>query len=75
MVRDDERGLVAWLPRGPERLGARTRDGRGLRDRSMAERVRLVVEEDYDVVTTTWRGSGILRIAPTGVPWAAVVLR
>lgn len=70
VVRDDDRGLVAWLPRGSERLGAETRDGLGLRDRSLADRVRLLVDEDYDVAVRNWWGPGILRVAPTGAPWS-----
>jgi hypothetical protein len=66
VVRDDRRGLVAWLPSGSERLVAVAADGRGLRDRPVAERpaVQRVMQ------VSTWRGPGILRISPTGVPWS-----
>ncbi|QIG44827.1 DUF402 domain-containing protein [Nocardioides anomalus] len=70
VVRDDERGLVAWLPAGSERLAATPRDGRGLRERSLAERAALLVAGDYDVTVTQWRGDGVLRVAPTGRPWS-----
>jgi Protein of unknown function (DUF402) len=70
VVRDDERGLVAWLPAGSERLAAVPRDGKGLRDRTLEERALLADERDYDHLTRTWDGSGILRVAPTGVPWS-----
>jgi hypothetical protein len=70
VVRDDERGLVAWLPQGSERLVAVPRDGKGLRERSLAERAALARSLDYDLRVRTWRGSGVLRIAPTGVPWS-----
>ncbi len=66
VVRDDDRGLVAWLPAGSERLVAVAVDGRGLRDRPLAE--RSTVERVLRVAT--WRGPGILKIAPTGVPWS-----
>lgn len=70
VVRDDERGLVAWLPSGSERLVAAARDGRGLRDRSVEERAALAAAGDWDRVVGTWRGPGLLRVAPTGVPWS-----
>ena len=66
VVRDDERGLVAWLPSGSERVIAVAADGRGLRDRPVAERPNVA----RVLATTTWRGPGILRIAPTGQPWS-----
>ena len=70
VVRDDERGLVAWLPAGSERLAAVPRDGRGLRERSLEDRAVLSASQDYDRLRRTWDGSGILRVAPTGVPWS-----
>jgi hypothetical protein len=66
VVRDDERGLVAWLSAGSEMLTAVPRDGKGPRDRPLAERVAMA----YDVRVGTWRGPGILRVAPTGKPWS-----
>jgi hypothetical protein len=41
-------------------------DGRGLRDRPLAD--RFSVERELRV--RRWRGPGILRVAPTGVPWS-----
>ncbi|WP_457208317.1 DUF402 domain-containing protein [Nocardioides sp. P5_C9_2] len=70
VVRDDERGLVAWLPAGSERLAVVPRDGKGLRQRSLDERAGLAASRDYDRLTRTWDGTGILRVAPTGVPWS-----
>ena len=70
VVRDDECGLVAWLPAGSERLAAVPRDGKGLRERSLEERAALSASRDYDHLRRTWDGPGILRIAPTGVPWS-----
>jgi hypothetical protein len=66
VVRDDERGLVAWLPSGSERVVAVPTDGRGLRDRPVAERPHV----ERVLSTATWRGPGILRVAPTGRPWS-----
>ena len=66
VVRDDPRGLVAWLPAGSQRVVAVPVDGRGLRDRPVAE--RSDVERVLQVAA--WRGPGIVKIAPTGVPWS-----
>jgi hypothetical protein len=66
VVRDDERGLVAWLPRGSERIVAMAVDGQGLRDRPVEERPDV----ERVLRTTRWRGPGILRIAPSGKPWS-----
>ena len=66
VVRDDERGLVAWLPAGSEVLVPVPVDGKGLRERSLAERVVL----EYEMHVRSWRGDGILRIAPAGKPWS-----
>ena len=66
VVRDDERGLVAWLPAGSEVPVPVPVDGKGLRERSLAERVVL----EYEMHVREWRGAGILRIAPAGKPWS-----
>ncbi|WP_344304096.1 DUF402 domain-containing protein [Nocardioides bigeumensis] len=70
VVSDDERGLVAWLPAGSETEVATPRDGLGLRDRPLADRVRLSIQRDYDMVVKPWQGPGILRVAPAGKPWS-----
>jgi uncharacterized protein DUF402 len=70
VVRDDDRGLVAWLPSGSERLAATARDGRGLRERTLAERAALAVAGDYDLAVVAWRGPGLLRVVPAGRPWS-----
>lgn len=70
VVRDDERGLVAWLPEGSTGTFATPRDGRGLRDRTLAERAQLALAGDWDLTSTAWRGRGVLRIAPAGRPWS-----
>jgi hypothetical protein len=66
VVRDDERGLVAWLPSGSERRIMVATDGRGLRDRPLAERSGAPQRP----ALRTWTGPGILRVAPTGRPWS-----
>ena len=66
VVRDDERGLVSWLSAGSEVMVASPLDGKGLRDRPLAERVTVA----YEMRLRTWRGPGILRVAPTGKPWS-----
>ena len=66
VVRDDDRGLVAWLPSGSERRVMTAYDGRGLRDRPLEERFRT----ERMPAVRTWSGPGILRIAPTGRPWS-----
>ena len=75
VVRDDERGLVAWLPSGSERLSAEPRDGRPLRDRSLAERAALAVSRDYELRLASWFGPGVLRVAPSGRPWSVWYFR
>ncbi|WP_151084198.1 DUF402 domain-containing protein [Nocardioides cynanchi] len=66
VVRDDERGLVAWLPRGSERIVAVAVDGQGLRDRPVEERPNV----ERVLRAVTWRGPGVLRIAPAERPWS-----
>jgi hypothetical protein len=66
VVRDDERGLVAWLAPGTELLSSAPGDGLALRDRPLAERF---VGERVPALGA-WQGGGILRIAPTGRPWS-----
>lgn len=66
VVRDDERGLVAWLAPGTERLKAVLRTGEPLRaaqpgDRFVGPRA---------TARGQWQGPGILRIAPPRVPWS-----
>lgn len=66
VVRDDERGLVAWLPGGSETLASVAVDGRDIRDRPLAE--RFTATREFQV--RPWRGPGVLRIAPTRRPWS-----
>ncbi|PUA80076.1 DUF402 domain-containing protein [Nocardioides currus] len=66
VVRDDERGLVAWLAPGSEGIVWLPADGVPLRDRPPVERVRC----ERVPTVRPWHGGGILRIAPTGRPWS-----
>ncbi len=71
VVRDDERGLVAWLADGTEVLSSAPGDGLALRAKPLAERflgARVPVLK-------AGHGGGILRIAPTGRPWSVWVFR
>ncbi|KQV72052.1 hypothetical protein ASC64_20740 [Nocardioides sp. Root122] len=71
VVRDDHRGLVAWLAPDTELLSSAPNDGVALRDRPLAERFL-----GARVPTVgRWRGGGILRIAPTDRPWSVWVFR
>jgi hypothetical protein len=68
VVRDDERGLVAWLAPGTVLLTKRYADGRDLRDVPLERRFRLDVQRIQ--ARTRWRGAGILCMAPAGRPWS-----
>ncbi len=68
VVRDDERGLVAWLAPGTPQLTKRYADGSDLRDVPLGDRY---VREPHRVqARSRWRGAGILRVAPAGSPWS-----
>ena len=66
VVRDDERGLVAWLAEDTEVLAWAPADGRATREVPLAE--RFLVEGTTTI--SRWQGAGILRIVPTGRPWS-----
>lgn len=66
VVRDDERGLVAWLAEDAEVVAWHPADGRSVRDVPLAERFAV----DRAPVVQRWRGGGVLRIAPTSRPWS-----
>lgn len=65
VVRDDERGLVAWLPAGTPVLTVVRKDGRGLRadpaEGFTAPRRR---------VESVWRDHSVLRVQVPGRPWS-----
>ena len=66
VVRDDERGLVAWLAPGTERLTAVLPTGENLRAAPPDERFSRMRAS----ARARWQGPGILRIAPPAVPWS-----
>ncbi|NPC43750.1 DUF402 domain-containing protein [Nocardioides sp. zg-1230] len=66
VVRDDERGLVAWLAEGTEGLDWRPADGRSTREVPLSERFTVALAP----VISPWLGGGVLRIVPTGRPWS-----
>lgn len=69
VVRDDERGLVAWLAEDTEQLMWWPADGRAMREVPLEERFGV----PRAPVVRRWRGSGVLRLAPTGRPWSVWV--
>lgn len=66
VVREDERGLVAWLALGTRLEIAGGPDGRRLRTVPLAQ--RWTVERSR--IVEEWWGGGVLRIAPAGMPWS-----
>jgi Protein of unknown function (DUF402) len=69
VVRDDAAGLVAWLAPGTPLLRPVLADGRELRTAPMAERFDHA-RHGRATRLDTWRGQGILKVAPTGAPWS-----
>ena len=69
VVRDDERGLVAWLAADTPTVGMAPADGVPLRDRPPLDRFLT----DRVPAVQRWRGGGVLRIAPTDRPWSVWV--
>ncbi len=66
VVRDDERGLVAWLAEATELVAWVPADGRSTREVPLGERFDV----GRTAVISRWQGSGVLRIAPAGRPWS-----
>ncbi len=66
VVQDDEVGLVAWLAPGTTILLPVLPDGRELRSVPPVEAFRA----ERALRRTQWKGTGILKVAPTGVPWS-----
>lgn len=71
VVRDDERGLVAWIPSGSRRLSAVPLGGSHPRDMPLEQRFSA----PWRIVEREWTGAGVLRIAPTGKPWSVWFFR
>jgi hypothetical protein len=66
VVRDDADALVAWLPSGTPVLRPVLPDGRELRSVAATEMFRL----GRALARDRWRGTGVLKVAPTGLPWS-----
>lgn len=66
VVRDDDRGLVAWLAPGSVLEAFGGPDGRRIRTVPLER--RWTVERTR--IRETWWGNGVLRIAPAGAPWS-----
>ena len=64
VVSDDERGLLLWLARGSVVATEVAEDGRELRDMPFTEWAGL----RHRLVESSWRGPGILKFLPPGVP-------
>lgn len=66
VVRDDAHGLAAWLAPGTPILRPVLPDGREIRDWDSDPAFGSQRVAKLDV----WRDTGILKYAPTGVPWS-----
>ncbi|GAA5151571.1 hypothetical protein GCM10025768_18100 [Microbacterium pseudoresistens] len=71
VVRDDDRGLVIWIPSGSARLESAPADGRAPREVPLEERFLA----PWVMREAVWRGPGIVRAAPTGMPWSVWFFR
>ncbi|MGO2746471.1 DUF402 domain-containing protein [Microbacterium sp.] len=71
VIRDDQRGLVIWIPSGSQRLEPGPAHGGRHRDVPLADRFRTpwVMQEK------TWTGQGVVRVAPAGKPWSVWFFR
>ena len=66
VVRDDAEGLVAWLAPSKSVLRPVLPDGRELRSVPAEQMFRAERALRLD----RWEGHGVLKVAPTGVPWS-----
>jgi hypothetical protein len=66
VVRDDADGLVAWLAGGTPLIKPVLTDGRDVREAGL-ERMFL---EPRVAMLGSWRGQGVLKVAPAGKPWS-----
>lgn len=69
VVRDDDEGLVAWLAAGTPVLRPVLPDGAELRSVGTVD----MFTAGRAALRDRWRGPGILKIAPTGMPWSMLV--
>ena len=69
VVRDDADGLVAWLAPDTPVLRPVLADGTDLRAVPVAERFDVDRHGRANRLDV-WHGHGILKVAPTGVPWS-----
>lgn len=68
VVRDDADALVAWLAPGTPVLRPVLTDGRDLRTAPLAD--WFAAGSRHALKRDVWHGAGILKVAPTGVPWS-----
>ncbi|REJ05443.1 DUF402 domain-containing protein [Microbacterium bovistercoris] len=71
VIRDDARGLVVWIPSGSARLVSVPADGRSPREVPLAERFSV----PWRIEESSWRGPGVVRVAPAGMPWSVWFFR
>ena len=71
VIQDDSNALVAWLPEGTPLLSQRGPHGVPMRDGPAEHQFA----GPRIPVLTTWRGPGVIRVAPTGSPWSAWLFR
>ncbi|HVX45417.1 MAG TPA: DUF402 domain-containing protein [Mycobacteriales bacterium] len=65
VIRDDERGLIAWLAGGTVGIAPVRADGRQL-----SRGAGIDFGYDWRLAVRPWVGTGTLRIAPAGMPWS-----
>lgn len=65
VVRDDERGLIAWLAGGTLGIAPVRTDGQPL-----SRGPQIDFGYDWRMAVRPWTGAGTLRIAPAGRPWS-----
>lgn len=66
VVRDDEQGLVVWIPAGSARLEPVPTEGRHIRDVPLEQRF----SSPWTMSEAQWTGAGVLRVAPRGAAWS-----
>lgn len=71
VVRDDDRGLVVWIPSGSARLQSVPVGGQHTRDIPLSRRFQA----PWVMRESTWTGPGVVRIAPRGRPWSVWFFR